>query len=547
MSRAGKFLVVIALIVVIGVPFLFRPDGPVMDMGSETVVVITPHTESIRQEFGRAFSAWYERNTGKRVRVDYRVIGGTSEISKFLDSAYTNAFRNHWEGELGNNWTLDVQEAFNNPRVNIDASSEDDSLAEAARRAFLASEVSCGIDVFFGGGTYDFSLQAAKGALVNAGLHERHPDWFQETAVPGELPAGIPRELAGETFYDAEGRWFGAVLSSYGIIYNRDALQRLGIEEEPRQWADLADGRLLGQIAVCDPTKSGSMTQAFEMIIQQQMQVLVAEHPDRPLEDLLSEGWNRGMRLIQKIVANARYLTDSSQKPNIDVAMGDCAAGMSIDFYGRFQQENIIQRSADPRFGFYSPKGGSTVSADPIGLLRGARNREGGTAFLEFVLSEEGQKLWNFSVGTPGGPDTFSLRRPPIRPSLYRDEWAAYRADAEVNPYLATGSFTYHREWTGRLFSELRTLIRVCFIDVHKELKESWGAIVEARRNGNIEAAEAAEAVFSDLSLISYEEAKTTIDAALKAPRIEEVRLARSLSDHFRKQYAAARDLAQGP
>jgi ABC-type Fe3+ transport system substrate-binding protein len=436
-----------------------------------------------------------------------------------------------------------VQEAFNNPRIELDNSPEDDSVAEAARRAYLASEVSCGIDVFFGGGTYDFSLQAGKGALVDAGLLARHPAWFQASATAGELPTGIPMQLAGETFFDEQGRWFGAVLSSYGIIYNRDALARLGIESEPRRWADLTDARFLGQIAVCDPTKSGSMTQAFEMIIQQEMQALA---PDGvATEAQLAEGWNRGMQLIQKIVANARYLTDSSQKPNIDVAMGDCAAGMSIDFYGRFQEENILERGGQGRFGFYSPVGGSTVSADPVGLLRGARNAEVGRAFIEFILSKEGQKLWNFRVGTPGGPTTFSLRRPPIRPELYREEWAPYRADAEVNPYLATGSFTYRREWTGRLFSEMRTLIRVCFIDVHDELSEAWWAIAEARREGREAAAQRAEAVFADLSLISYAEANTTIDAALKAPKIEEVRLARALSDHFRNQYARARDIAR--
>lgn len=547
MSRLGKLLTPFALILVLGVPFLFRGTTSPIAFGEDVVVVITPHTESIRHEFGRAFSDWYKARTGRGVRVDYRVIGGTSEISKFLDSAYTNAFRNHWQGELGRDWTLEVQEAFNNARIELDSTPEDDSLAEAARRSFLESEVSSGIDVFFGGGTYDFSLQAGKGALVDAGLLELYPEWFQETAEAGVVPAGIPRELAGETFYDKEGRWFGAVLSSYGIIYNRDSLKRLGISEEPRHWSDLANERLLGQIAVCDPTKSGSMTQAFEMIIQQQMQLRVSQFPQVSLEENLSIGWKNGMQLIQKIVANARYLTDSSQKPNIDVAMGDCAAGMSIDFYGRFQQENILQRSGDARFGFHSPLGGSTVSADPVGLLRGARNLEAARLFIEFVLSEDGQKLWNFKVETPGGPETFSLRRPPIRPDLYDAKWISYRADATVNPYLATGSFTYHRDWTGRLFSELRTIIRVCFIDVHKELKEAWGAIAQARLDGRDEAADRAEAVLQDLERISYAEAKSTIDAALKAPRIEEVRLARSLSDHFRTQYAKARDLARAP
>lgn len=554
MSTGGKLFILVALTVVIGLPFAMRKPETATRFADDTVVIITPHTESIRQEFARAFAAWYAEQTGRSIYVDYRVIGGTSEIGKFLNSEFTNSFRNIWEGEMGREWTLEVQEAFTNPAIQPDASPGDDTPSEAARRAFLASESTSGIDVFFGGGTYDFRRQAALGTLVDAGLMERHPDWFQEGATPGQLPAAIPRILSGEEYYDADGRWYGAVLSSYGIIYNRDALTRLGITAEPRQWDDLADPRLFGQIAVSDPTKSGSMTQAFEMILQQQMHILMDE--GRRTQDesggivdegaAVREGWMRGMRLIQKIAANARYFTDTSQKPNIDVATGDCAAGMSIDFYGRFQQENILDRSGDDRFGFHVPAGGTTVSADPLGLLRGARNREQAILFIEFVLSLEGQKLWNFKVGTEGGPETFSLRRPPIRPELYAPEWNDKRADADFNPYLAAADFTYRSDWTGQLFSELRTIIRIAFIDVRKELVAAWAAIIEARAEGRHDDADRAEAVLQDLSWISYDEAATTIDGVLKAPRIEEVRLARELSDHFREQYIAARRIATG-
>jgi len=543
-----KIIIVVALVLVIGLPFLFQQNEEVDLSAEDRVIVITPHTESIRQEFAKGFAEWYEEKTGRSVFVDYRVIGGTSEISKFLNSEFLNSFRNLWTSKGDRSWNRTVQEAAFNARIELPDDPAEDTPEEAARRAYLESGAGSGIDVFFGGGTYDFSVMAAKGHLVDAGLFEKHPDWFQETAEPGSLPDAIPRQFAGETFYDEEGRWYGAVLSSYGIIFNRDVLRRLGIEKDPEQWADLAHPRFFGQIAVCDPTKSGSMTQAFEMIVQQQMQqrlkMLQEENPGAnpaALEDrAVREGWMRGMTLIQKISANARYFTDSSQKPNIDVAMGDCAAGMSIDFYGRFQQENVLARSGEERFGFVSPEGGSTISADPVGLLRGAENPEVARLFIEYVLSLEGQKLWNFEVGAPGGPEVFALRRPPIRPELYRGDLNSYRSDVGFNPYFAAERFQYRREWTGRLFSELRTIIRICFIDVRTELVAAWAAIIEAREEGRMADAEAAEALLANLDRINYEEARTTIDAALKAPRIEEVRLARDLSEHFRKQFLAA-------
>src|SRR6185503_12301273 len=159
------------------------------------------------------------------------------------------------------------------------------------------------------------------------------------------------------------------------------------------------------------PTKSGSVAKAFENIIQQQMQQrLHALQTAEPAGDAkmiearaVREGWIEGMRLIQRIGANARYFTDTSQKPPIDVAAGNCAAGLCIDFYGRQQEEAVRRRDQSTRLAFVSPTGGSVGSVDPIGLLRGAPNRTAAIAFMEYSLSMEGQKLWNFRPGTPGG------------------------------------------------------------------------------------------------------------------------------------------------
>lgn len=549
-----NILIGLAFFIVLALPFLFRQEGPVVRSADDTVVVITPHAESIRQEFATGFARWYQERTGRTVRVDYRVIGGTSEIARFLDSEYTNAFRLLWTNQMGESWSSEIQAAFRDGSITLPEDPAEDTLAQRARRTFLESNVSSGLDVFFGGGTYDFRQQAARGFLVPARLLETHPEWFMETAAPGEVPPAIPRLFAGETFWDAEGRWFGAVLSSYGIIYNRNSLRRLGIENEPRHWVDLTDPRLFRQVAVCDPTKSGSMTQAFEMIIQQQMQIRLNElkeaYPDDPLADLearaVSEGWMRGFQIIQIISANARYFTETSQKPNIDVAVGDCAVGMSIDFFGRFQQENILERSGDPRFGFHTPEGGTTISADPVGILRGARNRDVAEAFLEFVISPEGQRLWNFRVGTPGGPRTFALRRPPIHPALYAPELNHYRSDADFNPFIAAKGFEYRADWTGRLFTEIRVLIRICFIDVHNELTNAWGAIIQARNEGRHYDADRAEAIMTDLSPIALDRVFEEIRPRIRGTAIEEVRLARELSSVFRSQYREAARVARG-
>ena len=108
------------------------------------------------------------------------MIGGTSEIARFLESEYVSSFQNHWMRQLGKQWSIDVQAAFANNRLSKEASAE----AQEARRTFMASDVGCGIDVFFGGGTYDFIRQADAGRIVDSGLLQLHPDWFTDAVIP---------------------------------------------------------------------------------------------------------------------------------------------------------------------------------------------------------------------------------------------------------------------------------------------------------------------------------------------------------------------------
>ena len=145
------------------------------------------------------------------------------------------------------------------------------------------------------------------------------------------------------------------VLSAYGILANRDSLSRLGVWI-PTAWIDLTDVRLLGEVALADPAKSASAAKAYEMIIQQQMhrrlETLAESEPDRAIREAMAvpEGWIEGLRVIQLAAANARYFTDSAQKPPVDVGQGDAAAGVGIDFFGRFQAESLARRQDGLRF-----------------------------------------------------------------------------------------------------------------------------------------------------------------------------------------------------
>ncbi len=538
MKRA---LLILALVAVVALPFVLRPKKTAgQDKADGTVVIITPHNEAIRQEYAHGFQEWYRAKTGKTVTIDWRVIGGTSEIARFLESEYVSSFQNYWTRKLGRAWSIDVQAAFANSRLPKDAPAE----AQAARQTFMASEVGCGIDVFFGGGTYDFIRQADAGRIVDSGLLQLHPDWFTDEV--------IPQSYTGEPYWDKRGLWLGPVLSGHGMLYNLDSLARLGVEKPPSEWSDLQNPKLLGEIAVCDPTKSGSIAKSFESIIQEQIYrewARLVRETGRSKAELekqaVAQGWVRGLQLLQRIGANARYFTDSSQKPPIDVAAGNCAVGMCIDFYGRYQEQSSAERSGRQRLGFHMPAGGTTLSPDPIALMRGAPNRELAVAFIEYVMSMEGQKLWNFKPGTPGGPEHYALRRLPVRRDYYaHHEWRGYRSDPEVNPYAGETPLVYNAAWTGGIFREMSFVIRVMCIDTHAELAAAWRAINSDKLDAA--ARDRALTVMTDLSAVDYGQMFNRIKPALNSKsKVDEVRLASELADHFRRQYLGAAEIAR--
>ncbi len=517
----NRYWIIAAFAIVLIGPLALRPTSGQRENAALTLVIISPHNEAIRYEFSRAFDEYYLQKRGRHVRIDWRTPGGTSEIAAYLRSEYEAAFENYWKNNLRRAWSGGVQEAFDNPKA-----PQDNSPAADARREFLASNVGCGIDLFFGGGSFDFIQQANAGRLADCGVIAAHPELFNNRV--------IPQNLGGEAYWDPRGRWIGACLSSFGMCCNNDLLRLLKIERPPRQWSDLADPRFFGEVALANPNQSGSITKAFEMLIQQQM--LLAEKQTPGAAKMA--GWNNAMRLLIKIAANSRYFTDSATKVTFDVADGDAAAGMCIDFYGRFQSESIRKPDGSSRMEYVTPEGGSSIGADPIGLLRGAPDPALAREFIEFVISPEGQKLWNWKVGAPGGPAKYALRRLPILPALYATEYAAFRSDPGEFPYVQAGAFVYHPEWTGSLFRPIGFIVGVMCIDPHDELRSAWRALIAANFPPQ------ATAALLDVSNVDYAAASGMIQQALKSP-IEEIKLASRLNEAFRAQYRRAAELAR--
>lgn len=520
----------VALAGLLLVPFALQPPSDAAPRGAARLVLLTSHNEAIRHEMSRGFQRYRAQRHSPPIELDWRSPGGTAEISRYLGAEYRAAFAQYFRGLSGQRLSERASMAFDNPRQ-TDLGEDESALA---RRLFLASNVGIKIDILFGGGSYDFSQHAAAGRLVDSGMLAKHPELFGER--------GIPQSLGGEPYWDKQGRWLGTCVSGFGICYNPEELAKLGVSEAPTRWSDLANPRLAGRVALADPSKSGSANKAFEMLVQQTMneavQRAVAAAPGSASESAaLALGFDAGLRLIRRIGGVSRYFSDQAGKVAQDVQSGSAAAGMCIDFYGRFATD---RPGPAQRMRFVLPEGGSSWGADPIALLRGAPSPEVAKDFIEFVLSPQGQALWAYKRGVEGGPERYALRRTPILPSLFDPVHRVRRSDPEDNPYVAARGFTYHAAWTGPLFRGLAFVVKVMCVDTEDDLHEAAAALVEHRDPP------LARAAFDDVSLVSYAVVKGEIAPTLAAgDPVRELRLQNRLVRAVRAHYQRVTQLAE--
>ncbi len=535
----GKLVPVLVLAVLIALPLALRErqasaskpapasSSAETPLKNQTLVIITPHGEPTRAEFTRAFTAWAKAERGVAVTIDWRSPGGTSDIIRYLEDRYRGAFAAKFPQHAASAGFI-----FGDG-VSATAPEAVRTAANAARAAWLASEISSDLDLFFGGGEFVYAKSAQRGLIVDAGLIQAEPTWF--------TPDIIPATLSGETIYDAKGRYYGACLAVFGIATSVDRLRELGLEQ-PTRWSDLGDARYFRQLTLADPTKSGAVVTTLERILQSHMLPLAAGKSGDAEKAAQAQGWREGWILIKRLVANARWMTDSASKPTRDTVRGDCAASTAIDYHARSEADWAARESnGRERLRFIIPKQGTSVSADPIALLRGAPARPLAIDFIRFVLSPQGQRLWGIKVGTPQGPERYALRRMPVRLDFYRDSPRDQRSDPDDDPVALSREFTYHGAWTGPLYPLIGPMTKAIAIDPREELQAAWAAIIRA---GGPEKVPQAWAEFSWLP-VEYAGAKDARNAVGDKDRLAATRVLRRWVEESIVHLNQARVLAE--
>ncbi len=384
--------VVVALLLVLALPFALKRDqeqvpGKERGLPSKKLVIVSPHAESIRREFGWAFSDWTAENEGFTVEFEWLDVGGTLQAIRYVDDQFEQT-----PGGIG-------------------------------------------IDLFFGGGVDPYLHLAGKGLL-------------HRCSIPEDVLEPIPRTYAGMEIYDKDQEWFGACLAGFGLLYNKPVLEFLEMPE-PEAWADLGRPGYFTWISSADPRKSGSMHMVYEIILQ-------------------AYGWEKGWETVMRIGANCRAFSRQASDVPREVSAGEAACGMAIDTYAL----RAVAQAGGDRLAFRLPERLTVVNPDGIGVLKGAPHVELAESFVEFVLSERGQKLWILRAGAPDGPRRHQLYRLPLIPGLA----ARYPGNAVVtfDPFEFEGGVEFDSEKKNVRWRILNDLIGARIIDPHPELAKAW-------------------------------------------------------------------------
>lgn len=431
--RLSQILILAALAVVLGVPWLVRPPAAEIPAGARTLIILTPHNDQIRYEFAQAFAAWHQREFGEPVVIDWRTPGGTSTIRRQLESEFRAAL------EQG--------------RIKPDEPTPAGTIST---------------DLFFGGGSYDHSQVKRGVAFVPDGADEPIQVTMAEPVglSDEELQAvyGDENRVGAAVVYDPDQAWVGTALSGFGIVFNRDVLREIGLPD-PDSWHHLLDPKYAGWLAMADPRHSGSVETTYDAILN-------------------NFGWDEGWKILRGLSANARYFTNSSTRPPIDVSRGEAAAGVAIDFYGRFQSQAMLQpgqTAEESRVGYVDPPGVTFIDPDPVTLLRGAPHPELARRFIRFTLTPEGQALWQLPARERGaaaspasdglGPERYELRRMPVRRDFFEPPMRSRMID-QIDPY-AIASTVGSKGWR----SAIKPMMSAFGIDTHTKLAKAWRAL----------------------------------------------------------------------
>ncbi len=204
---------------------------------------------------------------------------------------------------------------------------------------------------------------------------------------------GIPEKVGAFPINDPDGYYMGFAASGYGIMWNTRYVKAKKLPLA-KDWADLKKPVFHDHVGMSAPSRSGTTHLTVETVLQ-------------------GMGWEAGWAEWKEIAGNFKTVTERSFGVPDGVNSGQFGFGIVIDFFG------LSSIGSGFPVDFIYPEVTTLVPAN-VGIVKNAPNQAAAEAFIEFLLSQEGQEL----LLDP------KIRRLPVNPKIY-----AKAPDGFPNPF----------------------------------------------------------------------------------------------------------------
>nr|CAD6603283.1 ABC transporter substrate-binding protein [Rhizobium sp. Khangiran2] len=162
------------------------------------------------------------------------------------------------------------------------------------------------------------------------------------------------------SLYDADGHYYSTKLITTGIMYNT----RAGMK--PAGWKDLAKPEAKGLVAMPSPLTSGA--------------ALIHAQTLTGVDGL---GWD----YYRQLKDNGAIAAGGNGAVLKSVASGEKAYGMVVDYLP------IREKAKGAPVEFVFPEEGVSAVTEPVAILSSAKHEEAAKKFIDYILSDEGQKV----------------------------------------------------------------------------------------------------------------------------------------------------------
>lgn len=246
--------------------------------------------------------------------------------------------------------------------------SEPEEKVDEINAAFMAANPDIEVEVYRAG-TGDLNARIAgekeSGEIEADVLWAADAPTFETYKAAGDLAELQDVDTADliEEAVDAEGFYVGTRIIPTVIAYNTDVIDEA---DAPQSWADLVDPKYAGQLVMPDPAVSGAA--AFNASVWKNN------------EDL-GEEW------INALGENRPMIAQSNGPTSQEIAGGGHPVGVVVDYLVR-----DLADAGSPIAAVY-PTEGAPYITEPAGVFEASDNKEAAERYLNFLLSEEGQKI----------------------------------------------------------------------------------------------------------------------------------------------------------